>query len=142
LRSSCCFPGTVKTLSIPPPDPGQPWNCLHILTTSGYVRFTCVCPGSWSFSHNYIYSVYNCEFSTYLCVVHMLNFLNLGSSTVQIYDLTRWDSDKFKSKYLWMISTICVLTFKMSFILSDVTAFSLSVGENFTLFFLLVGLKH
>ena len=22
---------------IPPPDPGKPWNCLHILTTLGYV---------------------------------------------------------------------------------------------------------
>ncbi len=27
LRSSCCFPAEVKTRSIPPPDPGQPWNC-------------------------------------------------------------------------------------------------------------------
>ncbi len=39
LRGSC-FPTAGKTRSIPSPDPGQPWNCLHILTTSGYVRFT------------------------------------------------------------------------------------------------------
>jgi hypothetical protein len=49
-------------------------------------------------SHNYIHSVYNCEFSTYFRVYncefstyfrvdHMLNFLNLGSSSVQIYNL-------------------------------------------------------
>ena len=37
LRASCCFPAEKKTRSIPPPDAGQPWNCLHILTTSGYV---------------------------------------------------------------------------------------------------------
>ena len=35
LRASCCFPAEKKTRSIPPPDAGQPWNCLHILTTSG-----------------------------------------------------------------------------------------------------------
>jgi hypothetical protein len=34
LRASCCFPAEKKTHSIPPPDAGQPWNCLHILTTS------------------------------------------------------------------------------------------------------------
>jgi hypothetical protein len=39
LRGSC-FPAAGKTRSIPSPDPGQPWNCLHILTTSGYVHFT------------------------------------------------------------------------------------------------------
>ena len=33
LRESCCFPAEKKTRSIPPPDAGQPWNCLHILTT-------------------------------------------------------------------------------------------------------------
>ncbi len=44
LRSSYCFPVGGKTLSIPPPDPGKPWNCLHILTTSGCVHFTWVCP--------------------------------------------------------------------------------------------------
>jgi hypothetical protein len=49
LRSSCCFPAAVMSRSIPPPDPGQPWNCLHILTTSGYVRFTWACPGRWPF---------------------------------------------------------------------------------------------
>ena len=49
LRASCCFPSAVKTRSIPPPDPGQPWNCLHILTTSGYVRFTWACPGTFPF---------------------------------------------------------------------------------------------
>jgi hypothetical protein len=49
LRASCCFPAAVKTRSIPPPDPGQPWNCLHILTTSGYVRFTWAYPGSFPF---------------------------------------------------------------------------------------------
>ena len=49
LRSSCCFPNAVKTRSIPPPDTGQPWNCLHILPTSEYVRFTWVCPDNWSF---------------------------------------------------------------------------------------------
>jgi hypothetical protein len=45
LRTSCCFPTEKKTRSIPPPDPGQPWNCLHILTTSGYVWLTWACPG-------------------------------------------------------------------------------------------------
>jgi hypothetical protein len=43
LRSSSCFPAEVKTRSIPwfpSPDTGEPWNCLHILTTSWYVRFT------------------------------------------------------------------------------------------------------
>ena len=40
LRASCCFAAVVKTRSIPSVDLGQPWNCLHILTTSGYVRFT------------------------------------------------------------------------------------------------------
>ena len=50
LRASCCFPAVVKTRSIPPPDPGQPWNCLHILTTSGYVHsFTWACPDRWPF---------------------------------------------------------------------------------------------
>ncbi len=48
LRSSCCFPSALKTRSIPPPDPGQPWNCLHILTTSGYVRFTWSCSDRWA----------------------------------------------------------------------------------------------
>jgi hypothetical protein len=28
LRVSCCFPAEKKTRSIPPPDAGQPWNCL------------------------------------------------------------------------------------------------------------------
>lgn len=54
----------------------------------------------------------------------MLNFLNLGSSSVQIYNLAPWDSDNSKSKYLYMISTICVVVFRMSFILSDMTIFS------------------
>jgi hypothetical protein len=40
LRVSSCFPAEKKTRSIPPPDAGQPWNCLHILTTSGYVWLT------------------------------------------------------------------------------------------------------
>ena len=40
LRASFCFPTEKKTHSIPPPDAGQPWNCLHILTTSGYVWLT------------------------------------------------------------------------------------------------------
>jgi hypothetical protein len=40
LRVSCCFPAEKKTHSIPPPDEGQPWNCFHILTTSGYVWLT------------------------------------------------------------------------------------------------------
>ncbi len=40
LRASCCFPAEKKTRSIPSPDAGQPWNCLHILTTSGYVWLT------------------------------------------------------------------------------------------------------
>ena len=40
LRASCCFPAEKKTRSIPPPDAGQPWNCLYILTTSGYVWLT------------------------------------------------------------------------------------------------------
>jgi hypothetical protein len=57
-------------------------------------------------SQNYLHSVYNCEFSTYLRVGHMWNFLNLWSSTVQIYNLARWDSDKFKSKYLYIPTTI------------------------------------
>ena len=43
LRASCCFPAEKKTRSIPPPDAGQPWNCLHILTTSGYVWLTWTC---------------------------------------------------------------------------------------------------
>jgi hypothetical protein len=42
LRTSYCFPDENKTHSIPTPDPGQPWNCLHILTTSGYVWLTWV----------------------------------------------------------------------------------------------------
>ncbi len=33
LRASWCVPAEKKTRSIPPPDTGQPWNCLHILTT-------------------------------------------------------------------------------------------------------------
>jgi hypothetical protein len=41
-------------------------------------------------SQNYIHSVQNCEFFTYLLFDHMLNFLNLGSK----------DSEKSKSKYL------------------------------------------
>ncbi len=40
LRASYCFPGEKKTHSIPTPDAGQPWNFLHILTTSGYVWLT------------------------------------------------------------------------------------------------------
>jgi hypothetical protein len=40
LRASCCFPAEKKTRSIPSPDAGQPWNCLHILTTFGYVWLT------------------------------------------------------------------------------------------------------
>ncbi len=44
LRVSCCFPAEKKTRSIPSPDVGQPWNCLHILTTSGYVWLTWACP--------------------------------------------------------------------------------------------------
>ena len=44
LRTSCCFPAEKDTRSIPPPDAGQPWNCLHILTTSGYVWLTWACP--------------------------------------------------------------------------------------------------
>ena len=55
-------------------------------------------------------------------VGHMLKFLNLGSSRVQICNLGRWDSDKSKSKYLYILFTICNLTFRMSFILS--TSFS------------------
>jgi hypothetical protein len=43
------FQGEVKIHSIPRPDPGWPWNCFHILTTSGYVRFTWPSPGTWSF---------------------------------------------------------------------------------------------
>ena len=49
LRPSCCFPAEKKTRSIPPPDAGQPWNCLHILTTSGYVWLTCPRPGHTKF---------------------------------------------------------------------------------------------
>ncbi len=45
LRASCCFPVEKKTRSIPPQDAGQPWNCLHILTTSGYIWLTWACPG-------------------------------------------------------------------------------------------------
>ncbi len=33
FRAPCCFPAAKKTRSIPPPDAGQPRNCLHILTT-------------------------------------------------------------------------------------------------------------
>jgi hypothetical protein len=44
LRVSYCFPDEKKTRSIPTPDVEQPWNCLHILTTSGYVWLTWTYP--------------------------------------------------------------------------------------------------
>ncbi len=44
LSRSCCFPAEKKTRPIPPPDAGEPWNGLHILTTSGYVLLTWACP--------------------------------------------------------------------------------------------------